>query len=212
MLGSILLAVPVLPGQRVAGDRDLAGRALRDPARLRACAAARPRWWRRSRDAPAGSGCGLAADRADDVRRAQDPAVGDRRVGASPSASASPARPDRSAGCRSRSPSSGRGAASRPLPRPAGRRRSGAPKPKRCTHPLKRSAPSSLPILIAPTLLEWARICDVVRVSSGCSVSSWIVRSATWIWSGMLKPRGGRDQPCCSAPETATTLKVEPGS
>ncbi len=45
-------------------------------------------------------------------------------------------------------------------------------------------APSSMPILIAPTLLDWARICAVVSVSGECSVSSWIVLSATWISLG----------------------------
>ena len=58
----------------------------------------------------------------------------------------------------------------------------GAPKPKLCTQWLNVSGPSSLAIVIAPTLLERARICPAVSVSSGCSVSSWIVFSATWIW------------------------------
>ena len=72
--------------------------------------------------------------------------------------------------------------------------------------------PRSLPIWIAPTLLDWARISAVVSVSSPCSVSSWIVRSATWIWSGTLKPVVGVIRPCCSAPETVKALNVEPGS
>ena len=112
-----------------------------------------------------------------------------------PSASASRARPGRSAGCPSRSPSTGPAASVTPASSPGRSTPVGAPKPKRWTQSLKRAAPSILPILIAPTLLERARICAVVSVSSGCSVSSWIVRSATWIWSGMLNGRARRDQP-----------------
>ena len=40
----------------------------------------------------------------------------------------------------------------------------------------------------------------MVSVSSGCSVSSWIVRSATWIWSGMLNGVLGVISPASSAP------------
>ena len=69
-----------------------------------------------------------------------------------------------------------------------------------------------MPILIAPTLLDWARICAVVSVSSACSVSSWMVLSATWIWSGMSKGVLGVISPCWSAPETVIALNVEPGS
>jgi hypothetical protein len=39
-----------------------------------------------------------------------------------------------------------------------------------------------------------------------------MVRSATWILSGTLKPLPGVISPCASAPETVTTLNVEPGS
>jgi hypothetical protein len=38
----------------------------------------------------------------------------------------------------------------------------GEPKPKRRTQRSKRRAPIFRPTLIAPTLLDWARICEVV--------------------------------------------------
>ena len=73
----------------------------------------------------------------------------------------------------------------------------GAPKPKLCTQLVEVvRVPPVWPIVIAPTLLERARICAAVSISSGCSVSSWIVFSATWIWSGTLKVEFGVIRPC----------------
>ena len=73
---------------------------------------------------PAGSAAGLPPIARDDVRRAQDAAVGDRRVGGGHLHRRHRARPGRSAGCPSRSPSSCRRRARCRAPRRAGRRRS----------------------------------------------------------------------------------------
>ena len=60
----------------------------------------------------------------------------------------------------------------------------GRPKPKRLIHCEKRVAPSFIPIVTAPTLEDWARISEVVRVTGPRGCDSPIVRSATWIWGG----------------------------
>jgi hypothetical protein len=57
------------------------------------------------------------------------------------------------------------------------------PKPKRSTQRLKRRAPSLMPMVIVPTLLDWARMRSVVKMPPGSFALLWIVRSATWIVS-----------------------------
>ena len=55
------------------------------------------------------------------------------------------------------------------------------PNPNARTHWSKRVAPTFRPMVTAPTLLEWARICAVVSVSWPRCSASPMVRSATWI-------------------------------
>ena len=66
--------------------------------------------------------------------------------------------------------------------------------------------------MIAPTLLDWARICAVVSVTHPRSWASPIVRSATWICGARLNEVCGVTSPCSSAPATVKGLNVEPGS
>src|ERR1700744_5941401 len=86
------------------------------------------------------------------------------------------------------------------------------PRPNRCTHALKRSAPSRWPIRAAPMLLDWARIPAVVSVSLPWGSASRIVDvygcSADGISNGVL----GLIKPSCRAPATVIGLNVEPGS
>src|SRR5437764_2276574 len=86
------------------------------------------------------------------------------------------------------------------------------PKPNRVIHRASRSLPRSSAIRIAPTLDEWARIWATVIDSAGRGSASWITRSATWIVGGSQKEVDGETSPSESAPDTVTTLNVDPGS
>ena len=88
----------------------------------------------------------------------------------------------------------------------------GRPKPNFSTQPLKRSAPSFMPMVIAPTLLDWARISAVVSVTEPRSWDSPIVRSATWMVGARPNEVLGVTTLSSSAPATVKALKVEPGS
>ncbi len=67
-------------------------------------------------------------------------------------------------------------------------------------------------MVIAPTLLDWARICPVVIVSHPRDSASEIERSATWMVGGRLNDESGVTLPSSIAPATVNALKVEPGS
>ena len=66
--------------------------------------------------------------------------------------------------------------------------------------------------MIVPTLLDWARICSVVKMPPGSLLLLWIVRSATWIVSPSSNFVSGCTTWSPSAPATVNGLKVEPGS
>jgi hypothetical protein len=86
------------------------------------------------------------------------------------------------------------------------------PNPNSRTQWSKRVLPSRSPIVIAPTLLDWARIWPVVIVSQPRGCESEIERSATWIVGGRLKVVSGVTLPSSMAPATVNALNVEPGS
>jgi hypothetical protein len=86
------------------------------------------------------------------------------------------------------------------------------PKPKRRTQSSKRRAPRRWPIFTVPTLLDWARICAVVRSTVPRSCDSLIVRSATVIVGGRWKMSVGLTTFSSSAAATVKGLNVEPGS
>ena len=86
------------------------------------------------------------------------------------------------------------------------------PKPKRLIHLLNFSAPSSSPIVTAPTFEERARIWATLIVSVPRGSASSIVRSATWMLGGSVKVVSGVTSFSSSAAETVNALKVEPGS
>ena len=66
--------------------------------------------------------------------------------------------------------------------------------------------------MIAPTLLDWARIWAVVSVTGPRACDSPMSRSATWICGGRSKGVSGVTVPSSSAPATVNALNVEPGS
>ena len=62
--------------------------------------------------------------------------------------------------------------------------------------------------MIAPTLLDWARIWAVLRVSVPRGCDSPMTRSATWIWGGRLNSLSGLTTFSSSAPATVTDYRV----
>ena len=88
----------------------------------------------------------------------------------------------------------------------------GRPKPKRRTQRSKLSLPMRWPIVIAPTLLDCARISPVVSVTVPRGCDSPMMRSATRIVGGSVNVVRGVTVPSSSAPATVNALKVEPGS
>ena len=87
----------------------------------------------------------------------------------------------------------------------------GRSKPKRRTQRSNRLGPRRSPIVTVPTLLERARISEVVSVPPPPCASS-IVRSATWIVGARLNEVWGVTRRCSSAPATVNGLNVDPGS
>jgi hypothetical protein len=77
---------------------------------------------------------------------------------------------------------------------------------------LNFSAPTSSPIVTAPTFEDWARIRPTLIVSVPRSSASSIVRSATWMLGASVNSVVGVTSFSSSAAETVNALKVEPGS
>ena len=182
--GSTLLAVPVLPASCVAGDRDLARGAAGAEHAFEHLAHLRPPSRGEMTRRPAGSGRGLPPTELTMCGGRSDAAVGDRRVGGRHLHRRHElALADRQVAHRGARVVVERQRQARFLARQV-RRRCGAPKPKRCTQLLKRARPRACRSRSRRRCSSARGSATVVSDSSPCSVSSWIVRSATWILSG----------------------------
>ena len=89
----------------------------------------------------------------------------------------------------------------------------GVPKPKRRTQLSKRSLPSRRPIVIAPTLLDWARICGGRQRLGAARVRLADRAVGDLDLRRQVERRVGRDDARPRArPATVNALNVEPGS
>ena len=201
-----------LAGHVVAGDRGAGGGPAVGEHAAAASSAARAaavgemiRW-------PAGVVRRLAADRLDDVRRAEDPAVGDRRVRGRHLHRRDRLALARTAGCPSTSPSTATSAGRSPAPRPAGRRRSASR--------TRTGEPSSRTAARRASSRSRRRRCCSRR--GGCwRPTASRRRGPRRRGSGGRRPGAaeglsntvfGVTSPSCSAPATVIALNVDPGS
>ena len=209
-------AVPVLPGDRVAGTDALVpvplfddllehcgqlgvGRRRDDPVGLRRCG-------RRHR--------AVGADRRPhQLRRRRRPRRWPRRCRRRAPGAGSPRRPGRSGARRSWSAPTVSAPAISPSDSPGkfepGRaRRSRAPSPGPAA--VSPRGPGRSPTV--PMFDDWARIWVAVSCSVGCVSASWNVEPSSVIWSGTVNVVFGLISPSWRAAEKVTSLKTDPGS